>query len=264
MEDLSWRRRIRSLSLQSRVEFFANESIRLSTDEATVWESTTRRFLDTAFGSLTPQDWNAAEHTISWWTRQRTREGVKKAWSLLDRLVDEERHQPQNDTLRRTEMTDGLNRIADARRILVERETHHQTQSGDFLMEANEIFKKLDGYKPCLLPDAQTYSLVMDAVTTGTQGRDGAAMARFAEQILERMQQEAYENPLVLPTTVTYNSVINAWTKNGVPEGPEKAEDAFRRMKNAGLNPTTISFSSDFAAWAGIVAIRWHRGEPKP
>jgi hypothetical protein len=42
----------------------------------------------------------------------------------------------------------------------------------------------------------------MDAVCM--QGRDGPGVARFPEQVLERMHQESAVNPLVLPTVVTW------------------------------------------------------------
>jgi hypothetical protein len=80
--------------------------------------------------------------------------------------------------------------------------------------------------------------MVVDASTL--QGRDGPSVARFAEQVLERMEEEANVNPLALPTTVTYNSIINAWAKSGLQEGPGKAEALFRRMEKVGLKPTLM------------------------
>jgi hypothetical protein len=62
--------------------------------------------------------------------------------------------------------------------------------------------------------------MIVDAVTI--QEVDGLATALFAEQVLDRMHQEVEVNPLVRPNVITYNSVINAWTKSGLPEGPKK------------------------------------------
>jgi pentatricopeptide repeat protein len=158
---------------------------------------------------------------------------VDKAWSILDRLVDEEKNHPMNDPLRMTKMTGWLNMIVNSWRKLVQR-------SGDPLMEAKEVLARLDRYKPCLLPDVQTYTMVVDAVTT--QRRDGPGVALFAEEVLERMHCESHVNPFVLPDVITYSSVINAWAKSGLPEGPEKAEAVFRRMEGAGLKPNTNLF----------------------
>jgi pentatricopeptide repeat protein len=251
--DSTWRdvalpTRIQSPHYRLGRAFTSDESIHISRDESSVWKKTTQRLLDNAVGSLTPYDWNAAQQTISWWTRQRTREGVDRSWSILDRLVEEEkRHPTKSDPLRMTEMTEWLNRIVDAWRILIERETLDQTH-GDSLMEANEILARLDCYKPYLLPDAQTYNMVVDAVTI--RETEGPGVARFAEQVLERMHQESGANPLVRPNVVSYNSAMNAWAKSGLPEGPKKAEGLFRRMEELGLKPDTTSFGIVISAWA--------------
>lgn len=107
-----------------------------------------------------------------------------------------------------TEMTDWLNLIVDAWRLLIETESLHTTHDGDCLMEADDVLARLDRYKPHLLPDARTYNMVVVAATL--QGRDGPGIARFvAEQVLERMSEESDVNPLVLPTKVTYNRYHN-------------------------------------------------------
>jgi hypothetical protein len=172
---------------------------------------------------------------------------VDKAWSILDCLVVEEEWRcPKNDPLRMTEMTDWLNLIINARRRLIEREPLHADQGGSCLMEANKVLERLDCYKPYLLPNAQTYNMLIDAVTL--QETDGPVVARFAEQVLERMYQESGTNPLVLPDVITYNIAMNAWAKSGLPEGPEKSEGLFRRMEKNGLDPKTISFNSVITA----------------
>jgi hypothetical protein len=73
--------------------------------------------------------------------------------------------------------------------------------------------------------------MVVDASTL--QWQDCPSVARFAEQVLERMEEEANVNPLALPTTVTYNSIINAWAKSGLQEGREKPKhysDEWRKL----------------------------------
>jgi hypothetical protein len=72
---------------------------------------------------------------------------------------------------------DWLNRIADAWLIFVEREPHHETKGGDPLLEANKVLARLDRYMQYLLPDAQTYKMVVDAVTI--QGTDGTGAVCF-------------------------------------------------------------------------------------
>jgi hypothetical protein len=229
------------------ISFAADEVIHISTDESSVRKKTTQWLLDSAIGSLTPHDWHHAEGTISWWTRQRTRDSVDPAWRILDRLIEEEKSHPMRDPLQRTNMTDWLNWIVNTWRQLVEIETAHTDKGSDCLTGANEVLERLDCYKPFMVPYVQTYSMIVDAVMI--QGVDCSAATLFVEWVLEQMYQEAEVNPLVLPDIIMYNSVINVWAKSELPEGPKKAEETFQRMERFGLNPT-ISFTVVIAAWA--------------
>ena len=80
--------------------------------------------------------------------------------------------------------------------------------------------------------------------------QDPSEAPQFAERMLERMHQESSSNRRVEPNLVTYNSVINAWSKSGLPDAGEKAEALLQRMEELGLKPNTISFNAAISAWA--------------
>jgi hypothetical protein len=73
---------------------------------------------------------------------------VDEAWRILDRLVEEEKSHPMRDPLRRTDITDWLNWIVNAWRLLMEKETAHTDKGSDCLTGANEVLETLDRYKP--------------------------------------------------------------------------------------------------------------------
>ena len=64
-------------------------------------------------------------------------------------------------------------------------------------------------------------------------------------------------NDEVKPDVVTFNSVINAWSKSGEKDAPIRAEALLQRMKDlaeltgdADVMPDVVSFNSAIDAWA--------------
>ena len=202
----------------------SSPTIKITTNEADFWRNKTHRLLET--DSLAPQDWNEIEKTLQWWTRQGTKESVDRAWEILDRLAEEVNGRKHtNDVasqLRTKLLTDWLNFTVDAWRRLIEDASCNpqKATSGTALMRADEVLEKVESFPTYMLPDVQTYSMIVDAKTLQAP----AEAAQFAEMVLERMHQMSYANPLVVPNVITYGSVINAWAKSGLPNAGEKAE----------------------------------------
>jgi pentatricopeptide repeat protein len=82
--------------------------------------------------------------------------------------------------------------------------------------------------------------------------------AKRAEQtLLEQCERyETTRDPDLLPNVVSFNSVINAWSKSGQPEATQKAEALIQRMQDlakswneTSLMPETRSFNSVLIAW---------------
>jgi hypothetical protein len=105
-------------------------------------------------------------------------------------------------------LTDWLNVTINSWRLVLDSETAMSNESP--LMTAEAVLNKLDSFEPHIAPDVQTYTIIIDAKIA----QDPSEAAPFAEQVLERMHQEASTNYLVQPNLVTYSCVINAWSKS--------------------------------------------------
>jgi len=61
---------------------------------------------------------------------------------------------------------------------------------------------------------------------------------------------------IVRPNVITYNSVMNAWSRSGSPNAAKKAESILKRLlshpmgKGGELRPNGISFSTAIHAWS--------------
>jgi tetratricopeptide (TPR) repeat protein len=79
----------------------------------------------------------------------------------------------------------------------------------------------------------------------------------IAEKLLHRLVQESKSDPALKPSIITYNNVINAWSRSGHPKAPEKAEEILRTLQAMtnqpgweDMLPTTSTYGSVIHAWA--------------
>jgi hypothetical protein len=215
--------------------------------------SKTQRLLD--LDTLASNDWSATKQMLFWWTRQGTREGVEWAWKILNRLVvDLSNNMNENGAetqIRAKILTDWLNFTVNSWRLLTihtQSETTRTTTTNEPpLMTVGQVLRNLDTFDPHIVPDIQTYAMIIDAKI----GQDPSEAAPFAEQVLERMHQESSTNHLVQPGLIAYSSVINAWSKSRLSHAGEKAEALLQRMEELGLQSNTISLDAEKSAWAG-------------
>lgn len=107
---------------------------------------------------------------LPWWTRQGTNEGVEWAWKILDRLALESSENIYEDDiemqLRKKLMTDWLNFTINAWRLLVEKESEAQKSETPLIMTAEQVLEKVDDFGSHILPDVQTYTMIVDAKIT--------------------------------------------------------------------------------------------------
>ncbi len=101
-------------------------------------------------------------------------------------------------------------------------------------------------------PDAQHYATIISA--RASRGDVQLAEKVFLDQI-ETYQSTGDRD--VLPTTFSFNAVINAWSKSGRPEAPHMAEAILQRMQDLAeawgestLVPDVVTFNSVLTAWA--------------
>jgi hypothetical protein len=108
--------------------------------------------------------------------------------------------------------------------------------------------------KPHVLPDSISYATVMDAYAR--QSKHDPSAAEQAERVLfELMEQsELLSGAQLKVTPVTYDTVLNAWARQGTWEGAERAEQILKRLEAVGrqdIRPTAHSYATVINAWAG-------------
>lgn len=135
---------------------------------------------------------------------------------------------------------------------------------------AETILKRMeqlynDGERDELRPNTISYNTVISAYArSGEVGSE-----RRAERILRRMdrlsqerdeeengdQQQLYSSSCK-PDLISYNTVINAWSRSKNPDGPNRAEAILSHMEKQYQNglsliqPDVVSYTSCIAAWA--------------
>jgi hypothetical protein len=143
----------------------------------------------------------------------RDNDGICLSWKILDRLALEcsSKKVNENDmeSQLKAKMTAWLDLTVNSWRLLVLDTQSETTVSNEPpLMTTENVLNRIDSFAPHILPDAQTYNMIIDAESM----QDPSKAARFAERMLEIMQHESSSNHRVEPDLVTYNSVINAWS----------------------------------------------------
>jgi hypothetical protein len=98
-------------------------------------------------------------------------------------------------------------------------------------MTVGQVLRKLGTFDPHIVPDVQTYTMIIDAKI----GQDPSEAAPFAEQVLERMHQESSTNHLVQPGLIAYSSVINAWSKSRLSHAGEKRRSSVAENGRIGI-----------------------------
>jgi hypothetical protein len=102
-------------------------------------------------------------------------------------------------------LTVWLNFTINSWRLLTKTQSETKTNETSF-MTAEQVLSKLDSFGPHILPDVETYNMIIDAKILMTP----LEAFEFAERVLERMHYESQTNHAATPNTVTCNSVINA------------------------------------------------------
>jgi len=201
----------------------------------------TNDLLRSDLGSFSPTDWERALSILNNWTLSD--HDTEMAWKLFDRLAEEEG-----------------TRSNKADPMLTKDQLRHVLGSWNHLpmgITAQDVVCKLAKYRtqiPKLYPDNITYNLLISGAVK--QGES----PEFAEKILRTMQEIRAADPLAcLPSTVTYNAVMDAWSKSQSRDAPEHAEALLMEMEELSndeslalsmLNSDKTSYSTAITAWA--------------
>jgi pentatricopeptide repeat protein len=179
-----------------------------------------------------------------------TQQDVQNAWDALDRQLEKVKKDPMNSGVSPKDLTRSFNDAVNTwrRSIPNVHRNRGQRQQRNILSEATAVLAKLDRCIPLVLPNNVTYNMIMSAVNK--QGSRKADVARFVETILKRMKKESKSNALVKPDVVTYATVIDSWAKSRLPNAGEKVEAILGIMEDEGLVPNTICFNAVINAYA--------------
>jgi pentatricopeptide repeat protein len=129
----------------------------------------------------------------------------------------------------------------------------HDPNAGDHALQWLEEMERRASHETdnnlSPLPTSRTYAGVIYALAKNGK-------AKMAEDVLQMMHRAAVETKGIMgPTTITYNSVLDAWARSGVEDAGINAERLLTRMyelhregyKN--VLPDCISYNSVFMAW---------------
>jgi hypothetical protein len=158
----------------------------MRTDAIEMQRNKTQRLFD--LESLGPNDWDEIESLLFWWASQETMEGVDWSWKILDRLAIECSSKKVNENDMESQlkgkMTAWLNLTVNSWRFLVlSPQSAEMTASNEpALMTTENMLNKIDSFAPHILPDAQTYSMIIDAEIMQSPSK----APQFAERMLEQ------------------------------------------------------------------------------
>ena len=100
------------------------------------------------------------------------------------------------------------------------------------------------------------YTMAIDSWAKASCGVQAAYRANDIHSQMKRIYQETMDESL-RPTTISYNAVINSWSKCADPVSPYKAEELLKEMIHGwrvlgddAVKPDVVSFTSCIDAWA--------------
>lgn len=214
-------------------------------------------------------------------------ESIHMAFELIDRLyVEEQMHYHDNNisnsiTIPEFFKTELLNLSVNHWRKSIPSLYDHISSSSLVLTESDQgEHKQIPPYNPSnilerlyryeensskLLPDCQTYSIIIDAISSIIQidsEKNQKSLMNLVDQIIDRLVNDAdkYDTETKLhPNVVLFSSAMNAWTKSGLSEAPERVDDLLHKMEildnkypEWGIKPNVFSYSTAIDAWAKV------------
>ena len=172
-------------------------------------------------GSLSPVKWQEGLEAFEYWTKQRTKLGLTLSWRLLDRLVDEEafamRNRPADElflTQRHLGMVVG-----------------NWSKSAN-LLRARTVLDRLDHYHT-ILPHFHPNVRILAALLHGAINKRDPNILDLVENVLDRLEKSATaeKHPLSDPDTIAIEPAIEATTRRGYFQNPERANAILERLK---------------------------------
>jgi pentatricopeptide repeat protein len=108
-----------------------------------------------------------------------------------------------------------------------------------------QFYKQHNSNRQNTAPDTTCF----DQVLLAWAKKGGEMPARRAEMLLKLMEDMASgKNPIVSPTTCTYNIVLHALSRSGDTGAPFRAQLLLERMKNKRVRPDAVTYTTLIAA----------------
>jgi hypothetical protein len=203
---------------------------RMMNEQDSQLASTSRRellkLIEAPIGSFRADTWMQAERSLRWIVDQQ--EDIPQAFSLLDRMVSE--------TDSRVHLSHELLYLVVNQWCIVytKHKRYPSSSKARSVLPPLAIWRKLEAYQRSgIQMESRIYHRVLEgtALCKSRQPQQGPALA---ETILERMMSYSKsKNPLLRPSTFTFNAVLAAWesVSQTAPEAPKKALDLLNRLK---------------------------------
>lgn len=201
------------------------------------WKGATQRLMDTEIGKLSAQCVQEMVKLIQSWSQLHIEEGTVFAWNLLDRLLREDPILPDQTMAVLTSKAIGA---------LV----HSWVVAPNHLspIEVNSIIKLCEKRIPTLWVDVVTLNMIIDAAIK----RGDPDSHVIADAIIDRLVQG--DSP-TRPTTILFNTAINAHAKSNAINAPERAEQLLQNMREmtdqgwSEVAPDSVTFGTLISTW---------------
>lgn len=202
------------------------------------WQSTAKALEQAEIGSLSAQQLQQGARLVQSWSQLHTKEGTALAWRMLDRLYQEEHilvH--EEDCVLTTSLIGALvNSWVIAPNEMTPR---------DVLTRVRDCEKRIHN----LWADVVTYNMIID---TAIKRGDPDAHA-LADEIMHHVMEG--DGPTT-PTTILFNTAINAHAKSNNANAPQRGEELLQKMRDltdlgcSAVAPDSVTFGTLISTWA--------------
>jgi len=223
-----------------------------------IWTRNARRLMDATRRWERLDDWQDAIRGVRYWKDLCTTEGMEMAWKLMDRAVQE-----QTTTTSSHWETVPLN--TSLLRAVILAWSQNPTRKGT---TARNVLDKLNTYRSNtntnVVPDIQIYNMILDYAIKNEKHDAHDLGEEVIRTLLDENLHSAttsasntqHQMIMAQPNTVTFNVAIDALSKSGVDDAPQRAETLLQKMKVLtgngwkNLKPNGRTYSKLITTWA--------------
>lgn len=212
--------------------------------------------LNAPVGTIQPTTWQGVERLIE---HVSEKENISQSFRLLDRLILE----PEANTKLSNESI----------YIVIQKWLTTSKQQDKPVFPPLKVWKRMEEYQKLGIPlESRTYHRMIEALAIGRYKRPnnqhGPIGPELAETILERMMElSKHRNPIVRPSTYTFNVVLSTWENAASTsswakhEAPQRTLNLFSRLKMLYETGWGAELMPDKNTYRRIMNIFAHKGD---